>query len=153
MEVNEVITKFQEFVERNCQTELFENIRHGKHVLIIDFQELCKFNLDVSEELLDKPEETLKAFELAIKNFDLGENANDIKQITVRVKNLPKEQYILIRIYCSFGRFFTLTVICFISFAFSPKSKFFIASSNAFSVSSGLSSSSSETSKLNLHNS
>jgi len=97
MEVNEVITKFQEFVERNCQTELFENIRHGKHVLIIDFQELCKFNLDVSEELLDKPEETLKAFELAIKNFDLGENANDIKQITVRVKNLPKEQYILIR--------------------------------------------------------
>ncbi|MBI4453836.1 ATP-binding protein [Candidatus Woesearchaeota archaeon] len=97
MEVNEVITKFQDFVEKNCQTELFENVRQGKHVLIIDFQELCKFNLDVSEELLDKPEETIKAFELAIKNFDLGENANDIKQITVRVKNLPKEQYILIR--------------------------------------------------------
>ena len=94
MEVNEIISKFQEFVETTYQKELYDYVREGKHFLVIEFNELAKFNIELSEELLDKPEETLKAFELSLTNFDLDE---EVKGIRVRVKNLPKEHYIMIR--------------------------------------------------------
>jgi replicative DNA helicase Mcm len=93
MEVNEIISKFQEFIESTYQKDLFRNIKEGKHFLVIEFNELAKFNIELSEELLEKPEETLKAFELSMNNFDI----EDVKDIKVRVKNLPKEHYIMIR--------------------------------------------------------
>ncbi|MBT5273006.1 minichromosome maintenance protein MCM [Candidatus Woesearchaeota archaeon] len=108
MEVNELITKFQNFIEANYLKQLHTNIREGKLFLSIDFQDICKFDLEISEELLEKPEETLKAFELGLKNFDLGE---EVGVIPVRINNLPQEQNILIRNIRSehLGKFFWTT--------------------------------------------
>ena len=93
MEVDEQIKVFREFIEQNYYPQLLETVRKGDIFLILDFSELIKFNTEISEELLDKPEELLKAAELAVKEFDLPKK---ITKFAVRFKNLPPSQKIKI---------------------------------------------------------
>lgn len=87
MEVDEQIKIFREFIEHDCYPQLLENVRKGKNSLVLDFSELIKFNTEIAEEILDKPEELLKAAEIAVKEFDLPKK---IDVFNVRLKNLPE---------------------------------------------------------------
>ena len=93
MEVDEQIKVFRDFIEQNYYPELLEAVRKGDIYLTLDFSELIKFNTEISEELLENPEELLKAAELAIKEFDLPKK---ITKFNVRLKNLPVSQKIKI---------------------------------------------------------
>ena len=93
MEVDEQIKTFRDFIEQNYYPQLLEATRKGKSHFVLDFSELIKFNSEISEEILEKPEELLKAAELAIKEFDLPKK---LKKFTVRLKNLPESQKIFI---------------------------------------------------------
>lgn len=93
MEVDEQIRLFREFIEQNYYPQLLEAVRKGKSFLVLDFSELIKFHSELSEEILEKPEELLKAGELAIKEFDLPKK---IKKFTIRLSNLPESQKVLI---------------------------------------------------------
>lgn len=93
MDVDEQIKIFREFIEQNYYPDLLENIRKGDSYIILDFSELIKFNTEISEEILENPEELLKAAEIALKEFDLPKK---IKKITVRFKNLPDSQKVAI---------------------------------------------------------
>ena len=93
MEVDEQIKTFREFVEQNYYPQLLEAARKGLTYLLLDFSELIKFNTELSEEILEHPEELLKAAELAVKEFDLPKK---ISKFTIRLKNLPPSQKILI---------------------------------------------------------
>lgn len=93
MDVDEQIKIFRDFIEQNYYPQLLETVRKGHSHLVLDFAELIKFNSEISEELLEKPEELLKAAELAVKEFELPKK---IQKFTVRLKNLPESQKILI---------------------------------------------------------
>ncbi len=93
MEVGEQIKVFKEFIERNYEPQLLETVRKGNSFLILDFFELTKFNPGLAEELLESPEEILKAAELAVKEFDLPKK---VDRFYVRFKNLPESQKIFI---------------------------------------------------------
>lgn len=93
MDVEEQIKIFREFIERNYYPELLEAVRKGEEHLVLDFSELIKFNTEISEELLESPEELLKAAEVAIKDFDLPKK---ISKFTVRLNNLPPSQKVQI---------------------------------------------------------
>ena len=69
MEINVVdqIKRFQEFIDANYYSTLLENVRKGHQFLLVDFAELSKFDPDLAVELLDKPEETIKAIEKSIE--------------------------------------------------------------------------------------
>ena len=71
MEVDEQIKIFREFIEQNCYPQLLEAVRKGESFLILDFSEIVKFNTEITEEILETPEELLKAAEVAVKEFDL----------------------------------------------------------------------------------
>ncbi len=92
MEVSEQIEKFKEFIEKNYLTNLIQNIRKGHNFLVINFSDLSKFDLELAELLLEKPEDTIKAAELSIEHFDL-----EADKIKVRFRNLPANQCIMIR--------------------------------------------------------
>ncbi len=92
MEAAEQIKKFQEFLENYYKTELLEAARTGKKFLIIDFTDLVKFDPELSELLLENPEDVIKAAEIAIEQFDI-----DAKEFKVRFKNLLESQRINIR--------------------------------------------------------
>ncbi|MDP3734060.1 MAG: minichromosome maintenance protein MCM [Nanoarchaeota archaeon] len=93
MDVDEQIKIFREFVEQNYYPQLLEATRKGEISLVLDFSELIKFNTELAEEILETPEELIKAAELAIKEFDLPQK---VTKFTVRFKNLPESQKIII---------------------------------------------------------
>jgi len=94
MEVAEQISKFQEFLEMHYHAKLLEIARLGQKFIEIDFEELSKFSPELVDDLIEYPEETIKAFELSCSNFDLP---NETKEIRIRIFNLTAEQRILIR--------------------------------------------------------
>jgi replicative DNA helicase Mcm len=90
---SEQIKRFQDFLESFYYSQIVENLRKDNKFVIVDFAELSKFDLDLANELLESPEDTIKAVELAVEQFDL----EDIKGFKVRFKNLPENQKIMIR--------------------------------------------------------
>ncbi len=94
MEVGEQIKTFEEFIKAYYYADLMEVARKGETSLIIDFLQLTQFNLELSEDLLENPDEVIKAAEIAITNIDLPTEKRTIK---ARISNLPEEQKILIR--------------------------------------------------------
>jgi replicative DNA helicase Mcm len=94
MDVQTQIKTLQEFLESHYQTQLLENVRTGKKSQTIDFSLLAMFNPEIADLLLDQPEEVLKAFEIAVEQFDLPASA---KNFTIRLSNLPKSQKVLLR--------------------------------------------------------
>ena len=93
IDASEQIKRLQEFLESYCYSEIVENLRKDNKFVVVDFAELSKFDLDLANELLESPEDTIKAAELAVEQFDL----EDIKGFKVRFKNLPSSQKIMIR--------------------------------------------------------
>jgi DNA replicative helicase MCM subunit Mcm2 (Cdc46/Mcm family) len=91
MDASEQIEKFQEFFEITYKKELPELVRKGKKSLVVDFSNLIKFDPDLAENLLQEPEEVIKAAEIALEQFDLGID------LRVRFNNLPLSQKIFIR--------------------------------------------------------
>ncbi|MBU0614694.1 MAG: minichromosome maintenance protein MCM [Nanoarchaeota archaeon] len=90
MEADEQIKQFIEFVESNYLEDLLKANQKGLKYIVIDFSALSKFNPELAGLLLDQPEETIKACELALEHFD-------VQGFKVRIKNLPEAQSIMIR--------------------------------------------------------
>src|SRR3989338_7770606 len=93
MEAQEQIDKFKEFIEKNYLAELSNNLRKDNKFVVLDFNELTKFDVELADLFLEQPEDTIKAAELAIEQFDL-ENSENTK---VRFSNLPESQYMMVR--------------------------------------------------------
>lgn len=87
----EQIEKFKEFFEKNYERELHNLASKGLTSIRIDFSDLSKFDPELADQLLEEPEEVIKAAELAIDGFDFDVN------FKVRLYNLPKSQFIMIR--------------------------------------------------------
>ncbi|MBW2996807.1 minichromosome maintenance protein MCM, partial [Candidatus Woesearchaeota archaeon] len=94
MDVSEQIKRFEQFIEQNYSVELVEAISIGNNHLVLDFARLSKFDPELADLLLDQPEETLKAFEISVKNLDVPDSIN---RFYMRFKNLPRSQAIKIR--------------------------------------------------------
>jgi len=93
MDAQEQINKYQEFLEVTHHKDLLAKASKGEESLIIEFPELAKFDLSLAEDLLENPEDSIKAAEYAISRFDLG--VEDVK-IKVRFRDLPESSKILV---------------------------------------------------------
>jgi len=94
MDAAEQIKKFYDFLEKNYHNKLLETVRKGKNFFVIDFQELSKFDPELAEELLEQPEETIKAAEIAVEQFEFP---RPIKRFRIRLTNIPEDQQVAIR--------------------------------------------------------
>ncbi len=92
MEALEQINKFHEFLESNYYSSILSSMRKDEKFLVIEFTELAKFDTELANDLLEGPEEVIKAAELAVEEFDI----ENIKGFKVRFKNLPESQKITI---------------------------------------------------------
>ena len=93
MDISEQIEKFHEFFNLIYKKELHEAISKGEKFLIVNFSDLGKFNIDLAQEIIENPEDTVKAAEIAIEQFDF----QNVKNFKLRFKNLPKTQQNKIR--------------------------------------------------------
>lgn len=88
------IKTLYEFLERHYHTELLEQARSGARSLKINFQKLAAFSPETADMLIEQPEEMLKAFEIAVEQFDIPSLP---KNFAVRVVSLPQSQKIYLR--------------------------------------------------------
>lgn len=94
MEVGEQIKNFEEFIKGYYYASLMEAARKGETSILLDFMELAGFSPELGDELLEEPEEVLKAADVAITNIDLP---NETQNIKARLTNLPEDQKVLVR--------------------------------------------------------
>lgn len=94
MDATEQIRLLSDFFNQHYLPQILEQARKGDPWLSILFSELAEFNPELAELLLIEPDEILRAGEIAIDSLDLpGER----KTFSIRVKNLPSSQTILVR--------------------------------------------------------
>jgi len=94
MEVTEQIRKFEEFFEFSYKNELLEIFRTGQKFVVVDFAELSKFEPTLAELILDQPEETIKAAEIAITQLN---DDKPLANFQLRFRNIPLTQRTEIR--------------------------------------------------------
>ena len=109
MELTEQIEKFHEFFDLIYKNQLHEAISKGERHLAINFSDLSKFNLDLAQDLVENPEDTIRAAEISIEKFEF----QNIKDFRLRVRNLPKTQQYMVRDIRSvhLGKFIQVTGI------------------------------------------
>jgi len=89
----ETVEKFSEFLREFYYNELTTAISEGKKAISIDFSLLDKFDTELSDQLLENPEEVISSAEEAVKQTDLpGE-----PELKIRFFNLPEGKDIRIR--------------------------------------------------------
>ena len=91
IDAEEQIGKFQKLIEQSYQRQLHENLSKKLDYLIIDFLELTKLEPILARQLLDSPQETIKALELALNDFGVT------NEISLQIKNLPESSIISIK--------------------------------------------------------
>ncbi len=84
MDAQEQIARFKQFFQNNYHTDILENARKGLNYLVLDFCLLSKEDIELADELLNDPEETIKAAEVAIEQFDLTDESKDFQ---IQIKN------------------------------------------------------------------
>lgn len=106
-DIIEQIREFEDFIKSDRNIE-FRAKTCEKH-LIIDFAELIKFSDDLGTQLLENPEETLKAFDKATERI----RDDDEKEIKVRFTSVDKIPSCNIRIrdvrVSDYGKFKVVT--------------------------------------------
>jgi replicative DNA helicase Mcm len=86
----DLIEKAEEFIEQYYRAQVIKISNKGGKSIVIDFSDLMKFDIQMSDELLEDPEEVIKCIEIAISKMDLNVHSN----IAVQVVNLPKSSRI-----------------------------------------------------------
>ncbi|MBI5389114.1 minichromosome maintenance protein MCM [Candidatus Woesearchaeota archaeon] len=94
MEADQLIRVFGEFFEKEYRTQLLEKLRKGELFLVVDCAKLISHNPELMDELIENPQETIRAAELSLQEFDAE---HDMKKFRVRFGNLPKTQELMIR--------------------------------------------------------
>ncbi|MBU2634366.1 MAG: minichromosome maintenance protein MCM [Nanoarchaeota archaeon] len=91
IDASEQIEKFKEFLHQEYEKAIYEAVRKGNYALNIDFSHIMEFDHELADQLLEEPEETIKAIELSIESFDIN------KSLRARVYNISQSQYIMVR--------------------------------------------------------
>ena len=98
VEAHKQMEKFKEFFEMHYEKAVYESVRKGVYSLYVDFTLLSQTHPDLADELLEEPEETLRAAELSLRNFDIPiDSGFDLNKLRIRFSNLPVSQEIRIR--------------------------------------------------------
>ena len=94
LEAAEQIERFKEFFEAVYNKEILEAVTTGKTSINVDFAKFSAFDPRLAVELLESPEEAIKAAEISIRETELP---TEIKNFRVRVHNIPRSQRLMIR--------------------------------------------------------
>ena len=84
---------FKDFFDVTYKKEIHKSIQEGKEFLLVNFGDLSQYDFELSEQLMEEPEDTIKSAEIALEQFDILKK----KRMRVRFFNLPISQEILIR--------------------------------------------------------
>lgn len=91
MIVVELVDRLEDFIKTKYYNELQKCLREER-ILVIDFSDMDRFDPIAADQLLEDPDNVLKAFDEAAKHAAMEDD-----NITVRIRNLPESRFIRIR--------------------------------------------------------
>ncbi|MBS3073239.1 minichromosome maintenance protein MCM [Candidatus Pacearchaeota archaeon] len=91
MNNDELILEAKEFFNAH-KTEIGKYVKKGLKVIPLSFEELSAFSIELSEKLLEKPEEILALFSEALEDL-----YSSLKDARIRLLELPESQKLKIR--------------------------------------------------------
>jgi|TARA_Y100000310_G_scaffold341768_1_gene441995 replicative DNA helicase Mcm len=91
---SKTLTKYRTFLEKYYKKALLDVAQKGEKSLAINWKSLSKYNIELAEDILTSPKESLEFVNAAIAEEELGELKNPIKG---RIVNLPPSQRLRIR--------------------------------------------------------
>ena len=94
LEATEQVERFKEFFEEIERQSLLEAISSGKTSVTVDFGKISAFDTKLAIDLLDYPEEVIKAAEQSVKEVELP---REIEKFRIRFRNLSESQKLMIR--------------------------------------------------------
>ncbi|MCF7871959.1 ATP-binding protein [Candidatus Woesearchaeota archaeon] len=94
MDAKEQIQKFNEFFDTNYRDILLSAANKGEEHISIPFSDLARFDVELAEDLLETPEDVIKAAEYSISKFEFG--VDDVK-LNVRFFDLPSSSHLSVR--------------------------------------------------------
>jgi len=93
MKKDEIIDKFSEFLRDNYYKDLALAVTEGKKSLSVDFSLVDKFDPELADTILEKPEETIEFIEKSVEEIDLPQKG----KLHIRFFNTPDNTKIRIR--------------------------------------------------------
>jgi replicative DNA helicase Mcm len=93
MKKDEIIDKFSEFLRDNYYKELALVVTEGKKSLNVDFSLVDKFDPELTDAILEKPEETIEWVEESVEEIDLPQKG----KLNIRFFNTPDNTKVRIR--------------------------------------------------------
>jgi replicative DNA helicase Mcm len=93
MKKDEIIDKFSEFLRDNYYKELALVVTEGKKSLNVDFSLVDKFDPELADAILEKPEETIEWLEESVEEIDLPQKG----KLNIRFFNTPDNTKVRIR--------------------------------------------------------
>jgi replicative DNA helicase Mcm len=87
--IDDLVAFFKTYYREEI-AELAQKYPKDTESLYVDFQDVYKFNPDIADDLLNRPEEMLEYFAEAVDLLDLPLDV-DLSGVTVRVSNLPAQ--------------------------------------------------------------
>ena len=94
LDYTDLLSKFEVFFSEVYYDELLKAVQETLPV-IVDFEDLERFDSELADSLLSDPDETFKAIEEAIINVDIGEAIDS--RIYVRFTNTPESNILAIK--------------------------------------------------------
>lgn len=90
MELPDQIEKFREFFElhQEYMEQLLAQLRAGNAWFNVAFDDLARFSPELADILLERPEEVLKAWQIAIEKMDLPRSSEEMPRMNARVNRL-----------------------------------------------------------------
>lgn len=93
LELPEIIQRLTQFIDTELYAELSRRAMNGKDHFVLDFSRILLFDNELAEQFLDSPEDSLKAFEVAIEKKQFVSSSDyAVKKIKVRIKSLPRSE-------------------------------------------------------------
>jgi len=84
-----MIDCLEEFVNKKYHQKLLKTLREGKKSLIVDFEDLDKFDTECADQFLASPDETIELFQEAIRRLDLPTK----QKVFIRFYNVPQSRF------------------------------------------------------------
>ncbi len=88
---DKLLIEAKEFFELN-KGVFGEKIKENILALDVDFEDIAEHNIDLSEKLLNAPEETIRLLEMVVRNIEWID-----KSLKVRIHNIPNTSMVEIR--------------------------------------------------------
>jgi len=93
MDYEDAVEEFNEFFYERCYEAVDEAVRNGQSYVSVDFQEMDAFEFWLSEFLNENPSKGISAAEEGLEEIDLITD----EDLNVRFKNMPEEDYVLLK--------------------------------------------------------